>query len=128
MIQLPVHLVILWYGTRYLANNYKNKKNYLIKTGRGLNPSILELFQGILCFVLLILQVYFKTFTRTMIFILNPCHVTTLFFGIVSILPLCPLTEVLFPFAIGGCFGAYLGIIWAENGELSYLEHVSYYV
>ena len=43
MIQLPLHIVILWYGTRYLAKNYKDKKHYLIKTGRGLNPSIPEI-------------------------------------------------------------------------------------
>ena len=63
-----------------------------------------------------------------MIFILNPCHLTTLLFGIVSILPLSRITELLYPFAIGGCFGAWLGIVWAENGELSYIEHVCYYI
>lgn len=63
-----------------------------------------------------------------MIFIFNPCHFTTLLFGLVSVLPLSRFTEILFPFAIGGCFGAWVGIVWAENGELSYLEIVSYYV
>jgi hypothetical protein len=96
--------------------------------GRGLNPSVLEFLQGVLCFFLLGMQIYFKTFSRTMIFILNPCHLTTLLFGIVSILPLSRLTELLYPFAIGGCFGAWLGIVWAENGELSYIEHVCYYI
>lgn len=53
MIQIPVHIIILYYGTAYLARNFQDKKNYLIKTGRGLNPSILEVLQGILCFTLL---------------------------------------------------------------------------
>jgi len=63
-----------------------------------------------------------------MIFIINPCHLTTLGFGLVSVLPVSRLTEVLFPFSIGGCFGAWVGIVWAENGELSQLEIFCYYL
>jgi hypothetical protein len=37
-------------------------------------------------------------------------------------------SDIIFPFAIGGCFGAWVGIVWAENGELGFVEVVSYYV
>jgi hypothetical protein len=54
---------------------------------------------------------------------------TTLGFGLVSLLPVSRLTEVLFPFALGGCFGAWVGIFFEENGDdISQLENISYYV
>jgi len=60
---------------------------------------------------------------------MNPCHMTTLGFGLVSLLPVSRLTEVLFPFAIGGSFGAWVGIFFEENGDdISQLENISYYV
>jgi hypothetical protein len=127
-ILLVPELFIVYYGVSHIARHYESKRTHLIKNGRGLNPSFIEYLQGLICFTILGLQIYFKTFTRTMIFIFNPCHFTTFLFGLVSILPLSRFTDILFPFAIGGCFGAWVGIVWAENGELSYLEVVSYYV
>jgi hypothetical protein len=128
MLHLPFEACVIYYGARFIARNYQAKRHYLEKVGRGVSPSSLEYFQGILCLILLALQMYFKSFTRTMIFILNPCHLTTLGFGLVSVLPVSRVTEVLFPFSIGGCFGAWVGIVWAENGELSQMETFCYYL
>ena len=121
-------LLIIYHGVKHISKHHDAKKNYLIKSGRGLAPSYIEYLQAFICFTLLGLQIYFKSFTRTIMFILNPCHFTTFLFGIVSLLPLSRFTETIFPLAIGGCFGAWVGIVWAENGELSFLEVVSYYV
>ena len=127
-ILLILQIFIIYQGVKHISKHHDAKVNYLIKSGRGLNPSFVEYLQGILCFTLIGMQIYFKTSTRTIIFMLNPCHITTFLFGLVSFLPLSRFSEILFPFAISGCFGAWVGIVWAENGELPFIEVVSYYV
>ena len=127
-ILLLPELFVIYYGVKHIAKHHEAKKNYLIKSGRGLNPSVIEYLQGLICFTILGMQIYFKSFSRTVIFMLNPCHFTTFLFGLVSLLPLSMFSDMIFPFAIGGCFGAWVGIVWAENGELGFFEVVSYYV
>lgn len=63
-----------------------------------------------------------------MIYLLNPCHLVTLTFGLVSLLPFNKFTDCLISFSMATCFGAWIGIVWAENGELSPTEHLMYYV
>jgi len=84
--------------------------------------------QGVLCFVLLGIQLYFKYHNKTMIFIVMPCHFATFLLGLVSILPFNRFSDLLMPLAISSCFGAWIGIAFAENGELSFTEHVVYYI
>lgn len=74
------------------------------------------------------LQLFFKYHSKTMIFILNPCHAVTFTLGLVSLLPFNKFTDILVTFSIGSCFGAWIGIAFAENQELSFYEHVLYYV
>lgn len=54
-----------------------------------------------------------------MIFMFNPCHVVTLGFMLVSLMPFNRFSDTLFSISFASCFGAWIGIIWAENGELS---------
>lgn len=110
-----MHLVCLWIGATYIARNHETKKRLLIKSGRGIYPSILEYLQGILCFTILASQLYFKFYSHTMIFILNPCHFVTFLLGIVSLLPFNRFTDFLMSWALGSCFGAWIGIAFAEN-------------
>lgn len=74
------------------------------------------------------MQLWFKTRTKTMIFILNPCHAVTFVLGLCSVLPFNKFTDVLITFSLSSCFGAWIGIAFAENGELSQLELTMYYV
>lgn len=62
-----------------------------------------------------------------MIFILNPCHAVTFVLGVCSLLPFNKFTDVLVTFSIGSCFGAWIGIAFAENSEMSQLEVFFYY-
>lgn len=125
---LPLQIAVLLAGVRYVKTHHEAKRNYLIKTGRGLNPSIIEYMQGLMCMFMIVCQLVFKSYTNTMIFIFNPCHVLTFCFGLVSLLPFNRFTDCLMSFSIASCFGAWLGIVWAENGELSPLEHYMYYI
>jgi hypothetical protein len=50
LLVLPFQLVIVLIGISYIARHHEKKKQLLEKTKRGLNPSILEYMQGILCF------------------------------------------------------------------------------
>lgn len=84
--------------------------------------------QGIICFILLAFQIYFKVQSETIIYIFNPCHAVTFLFGVISLMPFNRLTDALFPVALASCFGAWIGIVFAENGELSDLEIAMYYI
>jgi TMEM164 family len=77
---------------------------------------------------MLAMQLWFKTYSKTMIFILNPCHAVTFLLGLNSLLPFNKFTDVLYSFSLGSCFGAWIGIAFAENGELSQLELFMYYL
>jgi hypothetical protein len=128
LLHLPMHLILLYFCLKYVATHHELKKNYLLKSGRGLYPSLIEKMQGLLCFTILASQIYFKIHSRTVIFILNPCHFITFTFALVSILPFNRFTDVLFSVSLGGCFGAWVGLVFAENGELSQIEHAFYYI
>jgi hypothetical protein len=77
---------------------------------------------------MLAFQIYFKIHTKTIIFIFNPCHYVTFTTGLISLLPFNRFTHFVMPWAFGSCFGAWIGMAFAENGELSYLEELMYYV
>jgi len=74
------------------------------------------------------MQITFKIETQTLIFILNPCHVVTIAFGILSIIPYSLFSDYLACFCYGSTYGALIGIVFAENGELPFIEIVVYYI
>ena len=63
-----------------------------------------------------------------MIFILNPCHIVTICYGIVNFMELSILSEVLTCFCLGGSFGAYLAMIFPETDNMYGMEFAFYYI
>jgi hypothetical protein len=93
------------------------------------HPSMLERLMGIIWFICIFIQIYLKIHTKTLIFILNPCHVITLVWGIVLSINYSKTAQVLFLYAMSNVFNAYIGMIFAENDELeSDMEVISYWV
>ena len=41
-ILLIIELIIVYKGVTHIVRHFETKKNYLIKSGRGLNPSLIE--------------------------------------------------------------------------------------
>lgn len=115
MILLPYHLVIISKVFYDLKINYSSR----IKNTKNIHASNLEYALGALCFLFEVIQVSFKIQTKTLIFLLNPCHITTLVQGFLFILSNSIWTEFLMVFQVGSAFGAMIGIVFAENGELS---------
>lgn len=128
LILLPFQLYILYLGIDYVAKHHDIKVKHLYKIRRGLTPYWFEYIQGIVCVLLLAANIYIKIFTRNLIFMLNPCHVATLTFGLCSLLPFNKLTNILFSFSLAACYGAWIGIVFAENGELTLFEEAVYYI
>lgn len=64
-------------GVKYVKDNHEMKKNALLKSGVGLYPGTLEKISGALCLLMLVLQIYLKIHSQTLIFIYNPCHTVT---------------------------------------------------
>ena len=128
LMLFPLHALVIFLGMRQVYFYHSKKLDWLKKSGRGVNPGLLEIMQGLLCFFMIGCQLYFKYHSRTMIFILNPCHLVTLLFGIVSLMPFNRFSDTLFCFSMASCFGAWIGIVFAENGELGQFELTMYYV
>ena len=134
-----------------LRSNYYMRRDFLIKSGRGFNPSNIEMILGLICFTLIAFQLHFKWETNTIMFILNPCHAITVISPISIILnSLCSLHLELSLYYHSQNFRIslwfllvllhlerklqpvlsirWLGIVFAENEELSTLELFVYYV
>ena len=114
--QIPYHLLIIYLGMNFI-NQYSSRRKRLLKSiGRGLDPNLFERFLGILCFSFIIIQYYFKIQSKTLIFIVNPCHLNTVntFFaiiqvtyGIVFFFSYNKFTQLCFNFSTALSFGAY---------------------
>lgn len=119
---LPLYII----GFFILRNFIKNSKN---RKPLYVNPSILERFCGILCLFFIAVQIYAKSKTNTMIFLLNPCHVFTFWWGIVLNMKHSIRAELVFLFCFSNISGPTIGMIFAENDELeTQLEIVSYWL
>lgn len=93
------------------------------------HPNLLEKLMGITCFICYLIQIYLKINSQTLIFILNPCHVITLVWGIVLTCEYSKTTQILFLYGLSNIFNPWIGMVFAENDELeSTLEIYSYWV
>lgn len=78
---------------------------------------------------MMILQFYFKSLNQTLIFVLNPCHITTTLWAILFLTDATRRGKVLFCVCMSWAFGCILGIVFAENDAMDYgLENNLYWV
>ena len=116
----------------YIFGSYmliKFIKGHSKRKARYIDPSIMERIMGIICFICFGIQIYTKTRTKTLIFLLNPCHVFTIVWGIVLNMKHSLKAELVFLFVMSNVCGPAIGMVFAENDELdSNLEIISYWV
>lgn len=92
------------------------------------HPNLLEKLTGYICYFCIFVQIYAKTRTQTLIFLLNPCHVITLVWAIVLTSNYSKFTQALFLYANANLFNPHIGMVFAENDELeSNIEIISYW-
>ena len=95
----------------------------------NLNPCLTEKIIGYTWYAYLLVQVYTKVHTNTMIFLFNPCHIITLVWAICLTTKHSIVTQVLFLYGHANVFNPYLGMLFAENDELEHsIEIVSYWL
>ena len=83
---------------------------------------------GVICIICLLFNVYFKIKSETLIFIFNPCHFCALAIAVLSLSKYSIASEFLALYIFSSAFGGWIGVIFAENEELSLLELTVYYV
>ncbi|CDW75414.1 UNKNOWN [Stylonychia lemnae] len=142
MILFPYHMYNFYKGIYVMRRICDQRRQIIQHNGRGLQPNFLEIMLGLLCFFFLFFQLHLKYTSNTMIFILNPCHITTALFGLVAFLPYNRFSFMLMLIAFCQTCGAqvihydltylliicsWLGIVFAENDELTMFEIVIYY-
>ena len=83
---------------------------------------------GLICLSCMVANIIFKVESRTLIFILNPCHASNFFLIFLCFTPFSIVGE-LFAFSLFGfSFGGLLGLIFTENEDLPFFEIFVYYV
>ena len=114
-------------GNSVLQKDFASRHVQLQKVNR-VDPTLLERAMGFTCLINLMINIYLKTMSRTLVFMLNPCHVVNLFLVIVCMRPhsrLCELTALaVYSFAFGG----YIGILFNENEGFNTFELWVYHV
>ena len=93
------------------------------------NPSLLERLMGLVCFGCILIQIFTKVRTKTLIFLFNPCHLFTIVWGIILNMRVRKTSQILMLFAVSNISAPTIGMVFAENDELqSNLEIISYWV
>jgi hypothetical protein len=92
-----------------------------------LDPTWLELIMAVMCTAIMVLNIYFKSETKTLIFMFNPCHLVNLCLAIVGFSRFSVSTEMMSLFIFSSAFGGWIGLIFSENVELTPLELIVYY-
>lgn len=98
----------------------------VLKERNKVNPSAIEYFMGCSCFLMTILNSYYKFQSNTLIFMFNPCHIVNILLGIIAVTPFSRTNEWLALCVYSAAFGGYIGIIFNENEELSFVEQIIY--
>ena len=83
---------------------------------------------GLTCIACLLINIYYKIQSETLIFILNPCHVCALAIGVLSLSKYSLKSEFLALYIFSSAFGGWIGLIFAENEELPIIELSVYYI
>lgn len=114
LILLPYHLLVFRKGWQILTEDFPKRKAFLIEMNNK-NPTLIEYFMGICCVICLIANCYYKYFTRSLIFMFNPCHIVNFFLIFICFSRHSRLGEIcalgVYAFAHGG----WIGIIFSEN-------------
>ena len=117
ILQIIPYIYICRNGYLWLKENHEEEREKIMKSSKIYNvfscPA--EKIIGSMCMVAYLAQIIFKSQTNTLIFIFNPCHAVTFCYGLVYLLPFSIVTEVIACGALGGSFGACLGLMFPEN-------------
>ena len=82
---------------------------------------------GYVCLANLLINMYLKFSTSTLVFMVNPCHIVNLFLVIVSLTSHSRLGELCALAVYSFSFGGYIGIIFNENEGFTQFETVIYH-
>ncbi|OMJ73287.1 hypothetical protein SteCoe_28070 [Stentor coeruleus] len=122
--QLSIEYKLLVCLTSIIAHTFLIQKitnRYIIPlSGPPIKPNIIEYFFGVVQIIVLILQFFLKIQTHRLIFIFNPCHVTTLMQAYVLLTPSSTQNYKIMHISIAWCFGAFLGVLMPMVGEIIY--------
>ena len=117
-------------GYLWLKENHEEEREKIMKSSKIYNvfscPA--EKIIGAMCMIAYLAQIILKSQTKTLIFIFNPCHAVTFCYGLVYLMPFSIVTELIVCGALGGSFGACLGLLFPENANLSIIELIFYNV
>ena len=92
-------------------------------------PKWYEYMVGVLWFLCYAVQIVTKIQSQTLIFILNPCHVITLVWGVIHVTEYNRFSQILYLYALSNIASPYMGMVFAENDELEMgVELTSYWI
>ena len=83
---------------------------------------------GTICLSIMIANIRFKLDSRTLVFILNPCHAMNAMFIYLCFSNFSLTGEKLALAVFGFSFGGWIGLLFSENDGLPYYEVLVYYI
>lgn len=114
-------------GKAKLAADYTARKNKL-QTANRMKPQLIEKVMGYVCAAVMIANISFKLQSRTLIFILNPCHAANAFLIYLTMTDYSGFGEVVALAVYGFSFGGWIGLAFSENEGLPFFEVLVYYI
>lgn len=90
-----------------------------LQKANKIQPSALEKMMAVACSLCMLYNIYFKIESRTLIFLLNPCHFATVLLIYLGFTPFSKTNERVALASFGFFFGGWLGIIFRENEGMS---------
>lgn len=126
-IRMTMRLIPWYIFGAYLL--YKFVKTMDQRKCKNVVPRWYEYLLGIACFVCYSIQIYTKFNSQTMIFLLNPCHVYTLWWGYLLVTKYSKFNQLVFLFWFANVSSPMIGMVFAENDELELvIEIYSYWI
>lgn len=89
---------------------------------------MIERLLGIICIAVVIANCSFKVESRTLVFILNPCHAANFFIIFLTLTEYSFVGEIVALAFYGFSFGGWLGMIFSENEGLPFAEVLVYHI
>lgn len=118
---------MLRYGVRVKNADFDQRYKALQSKGR-LSSNVAEKITGAALIFCLVFFIRAKYDDETMIFMLNPCHVTALLQAVCCFCPFNKWTEFVALTSFAFNFGGWIGIIFPELDGYTQAEVVVYYV
>jgi hypothetical protein len=112
-------------GFFQLLKGFDQRRRQLIER-KNLQPSWTELFMGFICLGCAVANVLFKIESKTLVFMLNPCHASNFFLIYLCFTPFHLAGELVAFCLFGFSFGGLLGIVFNENEGLPKSEIIVY--